>query len=938
MIHRVLRFIVCLGLCVTSARAADTITISLPASLAEGASGLGTVTLSSAPATSLAISLITTDPRISVPSTVTVPAGQTTVNFTVSYPENPFIEDSTVPASVTATGALGWTGSTAQVSLIDNEAHNLLILVPSITVTEGGSDGGFYIYSAAPVRSDLTITMQISNPAELTSSYLTTSIPAGLSRTDSPFSVSAVDDSARDGAHIVTVTATAPGMTSASIPVTVRDNDPAAIAWPALTGPLTAGTPVFIDLRALTVDGDPFALTGPITITATTNGQPVTVVPASLASIGATGTTKFWLPTKAGSTVLTATAGDVTGNSAPFTVQAAAHGSFEWSAITPPMQPGIARTLTLKATDAFGNAVTSFNGTADLLALSQSRTDQIGTGQFYQSPVLTQVNTRMRSQMLIRSSSLAGAGRIHSLALELLGTPTRPYDELTIRVKHTSQFFAPGSWDGGGWTVVRQGAWLPAGAGWVTIPFQVPFDYDGTSNLYVDVSFVNDAPGGAVFCQGTSVSGFFGYYFGTNDLSYGLPTTWTGNAVPANLDYRPNMRLGFGSVLSMTPATTTAFVNGVWSGDVTLTGAPPQHVVLRASSGSAVGQSDVFDLGLFPPAAPVMSAEPSVTPGTSNTVSWDAVASAGSYYVEASTAYDLSSNVISSGWIAGTSFNFTGLSHDGAWYFHVKARRADDTAIESEWSNIIYTVQDSTGPRLQVNGFPDGESANTLQTVRAVAHLSGQITDLYSTPLTLTMSGQAITVPETGLWSGDVTMPASGSVTVSLVATDSLGNQTTRTITITRIPDADGDGLPDAWQQSTGLSGAGLSAADAGPNGDPDHDGLTNMMEFALGTNPLAADASLLNLHRYQPDPFGFTTGWMTEFDCRISSDFIYEVHQSTDLIHWGTIRGALNSTPNADGITQHISVFQSDVDFVTFPPPPPPTRKFVRLVVTQRP
>ena len=49
--------------------------------------------------------------------------------------------------------------------------------------------------------------------------------------------------------------------------------------------------------------------------------------------------------------------------------------------------------------------------------------------------------------------------------------------------------------------------------------------------------------------------------------------------------------------------------------------------------------------------------------------------------------------------------------------------------------------------------------------------------------------------------------------------------------------DADGDGLPNGWEQSYGLDP--LSAnGDNGPNGDPDHDGFTNLEEFQAGTNP----------------------------------------------------------------------------------------------------
>jgi hypothetical protein len=54
-------------------------------------------------------------------------------------------------------------------------------------------------------------------------------------------------------------------------------------------------------------------------------------------------------------------------------------------------------------------------------------------------------------------------------------------------------------------------------------------------------------------------------------------------------------------------------------------------------------------------------------------------------------------------------------------------------------------------------------------------------------------------------------------------------------------PDSDGDTLPDGWEVHYGLNP--LSAAgDNGANGNPDHDSLTNAQEYARGTNPVVPD------------------------------------------------------------------------------------------------
>ncbi len=71
--------------------------------------------------------------------------------------------------------------------------------------------------------------------------------------------------------------------------------------------------------------------------------------------------------------------------------------------------------------------------------------------------------------------------------------------------------------------------------------------------------------------------------------------------------------------------------------------------------------------------APVLHAEPNITPGVRNTISWDAVLDATWYYAECANDADFANTVIGSGWISDTNCTFTGLDLEHKYWYRVKA-------------------------------------------------------------------------------------------------------------------------------------------------------------------------------------------------------------------------------------------------------------------------
>jgi hypothetical protein len=83
------------------------------------------------------------------------------------------------------------------------------------------------------------------------------------------------------------------------------------------------------------------------------------------------------------------------------------------------------------------------------------------------------------------------------------------------------------------------------------------------------------------------------------------------------------------------------------------------------------------------------------------------------------------------------------------------------------------------------------------------------------------------------------------------------------------------------WKSTAGFSESELAnSAISGESADPDHDGLTNLMEYALGGNPKVADAPTVS-----PVISSNGTQIQISFHCDDSrKDLIYTVQSSTDL------------------------------------------------------
>ena len=902
------------------------ITLTVPATLAENAGvsfNAGSVSIgqtlpvaldvlvSSNHASALGIKFSNTSSSV-----ITIPAGQTTVSFDLAVNDNSLLDGDkllTLTASVP-----GWPVASMPLTLVDNESPLLSFSSDPIDRREqAGSGFGVRIHFGGQLIAPLTLTLQSSDETEVIVTPSQVTVPVGSSSVD--MTCWLVDDDLVDGAQNLTLTASAPGFATGTKTATVRDNELGQLVWDPVPASVVAGSVINTQVRAQTIDGDPLTFTGQITFSA--GGRHLS--PLKKTGDGAIALRLF----QAGNTIVTASSGSISGSSGSIEVQAGPAASFQWSSLPTTILQNSPVTAQLNALDLFGNAAITYNGTANLSTVAPLSSAEVGSGTYANNAALNTAHRQVRTQFLLRRNQMNGmsSGHITAISLHLPALPPRAFDDLTIRVKHSIQSTAPNSWESTGWTVLRSGPWMPQTAGWVAIPAQNPFAYDGVSGLLVDISFMNDSVSETFLCHETYASGWFAWQSGAGADAYGPPTTWSGSSPGLVNTFRPNIRLEYGNPVSVTPSVTGAFVNGVWSGDVSLAGTSAASASLEATNGAITSRSASFELGRLPLQPPNMLAEPAFTPGLSNIVAWGSVAGAGEYRVQRATDASFVSVLADSGWISGTSHFFDSLSDDTTYRYRVKNRRADDASVESAWSTTASSTQDDNTPSFTVSHL---NAQNEIQSIRSIMVLRGSYLDATSSGsvnCSATVSGGFSTMlnllsldgTARGTWNTTIQMPTSGSTTATLTVTDGAGHSVQQVITLVRLTDAGGDGLADEWQQSAGLFSAGLSTADTGPLGDPDGDGMSNLMELACGTPPLVSGGSSQTFSRQVIVPTGpvivgsSNMNNVISFDRRrgAANDFSFVPQSSASLTSWADVSSFTETVvPNPDGLTERVT------------------------------
>jgi subtilisin family serine protease len=262
-----------------------------------------------------------------------------------------------------------------------------------------------------------------------------------------------------------------------------------------------------------------------------------------------------------------------------------------------------------------------------------------------------------------------------------------------------------------------------------------------------------------------------------------------------------------------------------------------------------------------PPVAPVLEPEPFFTAGASNTLLWNSVGSGLEYQVERDTAA-IFDNGVQSGWISATTHEFNGLGDGTTYHYRVRARNALNQST-SDWSASVRSTQDASPPVLafsRASGSFTGEAV--VPVTVTVSDVSG-LASLVFTPAGGAAVNASSGVPDT-LWSASLNSLALGLNSFTVTASDNASppQTTTETWSITRL---DETAVPSAGQLSPVLAAAfnvNATAADAVAQTVP-----------GTSTTVLAGDGK---------------TYLTISFRRRIqAAGFTYVVETSDDMIHW---------------------------------------------------
>lgn len=641
-----------------------------------------------------------------------------------------------------------------------------LILTLPENITEGdGTVTGTLAFNQVQ-SADSVIQLSSSNTSALVAPSQVV-IPAHTLSV--PVVLTVVDDNLKDGVQNTVLTATATEEISTSATVSVGDDELHDFQISAIPSPQIKNGPFSVTLKARSIDGQTIPnYSGAPQLSAASNGIPIALNPSGQIHgfLNGQKVLNVFINAFVSQATLTLTDGATSATSNAFDVGSGTPYRFVWNALFPMHVANRDIVASLTTQDAFGNPTQDFNGPVSLHA-EEPRT--VGTGNVLSTQAFKPSHRSHRSQQVLLASEVGSAGRITSLAVNLVGAmPLTTLTDFTLRLKHTTRTGYNGAasdavWESTGFTTVYQGNPVIGSQAQLIFRFSTPFDFNGSQNLMIDFSHRMSSAIEGVTPQVLSTD-YSGQYrsiqYSSLSESDGIPLSWTGLIPAAQSDSTVvNVQLGFTKSSGVTPSSII-LTNGAWNGSFQVSSAAAL-IAVQASSGQAGihGLSRNFEVTAFPHA---LNPEPEFTGGTVNTLHWSAPASGLQYQVQYSPTADFLT-VTNGFYTSALNHTFIGLTDGQRYHYRMRMRRTSGISWVSDWSPVVSSIQDATAPVI---------TSELAATTAYTGILTGTATDNRGVSRVTVNGLDASTTDGFAHWSVPVSGLSLGTNTVTVTAYD----------------------------------------------------------------------------------------------------------------------------------------------------------------------
>jgi hypothetical protein len=580
------------------------LTLELPVSAEEGTGAVtGMINLSAPPVQAIRVLLSTAETNeVLFPNEVEIAAGETSVPFVLTVVDDHRIEG---PRPVTITASVqNWTAGVATMTVLDNESTALGLVVPS-DFREADPIRTVVVSIPGTLSQDLEISLSNSDATELA---VPASVTIQAGQTSKIVPVAVVDDAEQDGNQPVSITATAAGFITATVDTQVGDNELHHFAIDPIPSVQIRNAPITVSIRAVDVGGNTITnYGGSVSLSGNSPTAAIPIAPAVVPVVGGswTGTVRLDAFADLASIEVDDGSGHI-GVSNEFALRRGPLHAFEWAQIDSPQIVDTPFAASVRAVDAGGNLVETYDRAVSLFGIASSYRPPSGEGTESWSDGIFGRYRTSRVQLIYTPDEVKGAGKLTGMDLNLRSLPSGSYPNFTIRLKHTNkaEFWHDSEWEGD-WTVVYQANQTVGSTGWMTFVFSVPFEYSGQSGLMVDIS--SWAPSGTGFttpaafeASRTSVPRAM---YSSSGGGYSDPLSWIGfypfASVSSNL---PNVRFrSLSRRIPVEPNEVIAFSGGQWSGVVSFPLVSPTLALGVEDDAGVQGRSNDIAVANPPP-------------------------------------------------------------------------------------------------------------------------------------------------------------------------------------------------------------------------------------------------------------------------------------------------------------------------------------------------